>query len=656
MRAPREFIARPARLRGIAAAVLLLCGILGAASEQAPPDPPTFYVSPAGNDAWSGRLDAPDSARADGPFATLDAARDAARALGTDNPRRIVVSGGDYHLSSPLTLTPADSGLRIEAAPGERPALYGGTRIEGWRPDGDRFWSAPVPEAADGSWDFRMLSVNGRFCRRARLPESGEFEHLNEFGVSWMGSTGGGWQRPPTDEELTTLRYRPEDIGPWFDPRNAELTIYHMWDESVVGVAAHDPEAHTITFSTPAGHPPGAFGVRRYAVWNLHEGMTQPGQWRLDRAAGKVVYWPLPGEDMGEAVVVAPRGDAVLRIEGREKDYVWDLRIAGLTLSVADCPLMTGGFGAHRLGGAVNAARAADCVLAELDIFCVAGHGIRTWDTPGIRVERCRVHHTGAGGIIARGRDGTVADNHVHDVGLAYPSGIGIWCSGERMRVEHNEIHDTSYSGIVCGGRDNRIEYNRIYRVMRELRDGAAIYVSPQSAEVVLRGNYAHDINATPGYPVSAYYLDELAEGCLVEKNLAVNVAWPAHNHIGVGNTLRNNVFVHDGDMKLTFQSSTGYTVERNVIVAGGEIVLANPDALDTVSANVLFSRADRVVFHELDKYRKVGERPFDPVGDNVFADPLLEDYAAGLVRFAPDSPAAALGIEPIDVRAAGRR
>ena len=45
----------------------------------APAAPLTFYVSPAGNDAWSGKLAAPNAARTDGPFATLAGARDGVR-------------------------------------------------------------------------------------------------------------------------------------------------------------------------------------------------------------------------------------------------------------------------------------------------------------------------------------------------------------------------------------------------------------------------------------------------------------------------------------------------------------------------------------------------------------------------------------------------
>jgi len=39
--------------------------------------------------------------------------------------------------------------------------------------------------------------------------------------------------------------------------RNAEVTVYHMWDESMLGLAAHDVQTRTLTFAATAGHPPG---------------------------------------------------------------------------------------------------------------------------------------------------------------------------------------------------------------------------------------------------------------------------------------------------------------------------------------------------------------------------------------------------------------
>ena len=43
----------------------------------------TVYVSPEGNDAWSGKLPAPNAANNDGPVATPGRARDLVRALKT---------------------------------------------------------------------------------------------------------------------------------------------------------------------------------------------------------------------------------------------------------------------------------------------------------------------------------------------------------------------------------------------------------------------------------------------------------------------------------------------------------------------------------------------------------------------------------------------
>ena len=43
-----------------------------------------FYVATNGNDAWSGKQREPNPAKTNGPFATLEAARDAIRALKTD--------------------------------------------------------------------------------------------------------------------------------------------------------------------------------------------------------------------------------------------------------------------------------------------------------------------------------------------------------------------------------------------------------------------------------------------------------------------------------------------------------------------------------------------------------------------------------------------
>ncbi|MBN1845992.1 MAG: right-handed parallel beta-helix repeat-containing protein [Sedimentisphaerales bacterium] len=618
---------------------------------QGPADsaPPTVYVGPAGDDSWSGRLDRPNETGSDGPLKHLEAALSAVRRYPADQPRRIVVLPGDYFLAKPLELDARDQNLTIEAEPG-RAVLIGGRVVDNLQREGDHWVSAALDGVADGDWDFRALVVNGRLCPRARLPQTGTFTHDSEFNVPWMSTTGGGWQRKPTAEELTALKCRLDDLPADLELRNVEITVYHMWDESLVGAKSLDPSSHTITFSNPAGHPPGAFGVKKYVLWNIRQGM-RPGSWLLDRAAGKVVYWPLPGEDPGHLQVYAPVTESLIRVQGRPDAPASNIRIQGLALTVTTTPLVAGGFGAGRFAGAVDAQNAPNLELRSLEIYNVAGQGIRIHDKAA-RVERCHVHHTGACGI--RAPSSTIQDNYLHHVGLIYPSAIACWGGGRDGVIRHNEIHDTPYTAINCGGENHRIENNRIYRAMLELHDGGGIYVFAGKG-VVLRGNYISDIPDTGGYGSSAYYLDERSEDCLVERNLSVGIARPSHNHMAHGNTLRENVFLVDGDARLTFARSDGYTMTENIIVADGSITLASADAVAQMHRNVFYSRSGRILNQQMQQYQSGRLVPLAAGPDNRFADPRILSSADGAIGLADDSPARQLGIAPLDVSTAGR-
>jgi hypothetical protein len=617
-----------------------------------------FYVAPNGNDSWSGALQKPDSTQTDGPFATLAQAVRASRDWKKGNPSqsaRILLDSGTYWLDSTLDLFAVDSGLTIAASPGERPVLSGGRRIGGWKKSSGSLWEAPLPEAKTGGWDFRILTINGEWRPRARLPEKGTFTHLSRFEVRWMSSTGGGWQVQPTREQLTQLQYNPDDLGRWLNLDNAEVSVYHMWDMSLMKPVANDRATHTLTFAYPGEHPPGAFGINDYIVWNIPEGLKEPGQWYLDRAQGRLVYWPKEGEDMARAEVLAPTTANLIRISGYKDMPVSDVTLEGLSFTLANAPLVKGGFGALDLQGALSLSHTKDCRLSHLHLFQTAGYGIQATGSDGLQVRDCLIEETGAGGIRAEGNGIILSGNRVRKVGLVYPSGIAMDVGGGKgARILHNSIQDCTYDGILNGAGESLIEKNRIYLVMQELHDGGAIY-SGFCQGVTIRGNWASNITNMGGYGSSAYYLDEQSAGCLVEDNLSVNVTRPSQNHMAHDNVLRHNLFIITGDGMLNFARCKGYSLEGNVIEGDGKInFTAPPDGVTSTPRNVIDSAKGDITWQTLADYNVQNTEPFAPKDGTVVADPLLVNKKPGAYEFGAGSPALKLGIKPIDNSDAG--
>jgi len=436
------------------------------------------------------------------------------------------------------------------------------------------------------------------------------------------------------------LQYRKGDLGPWLDVNNAELTICHQWDDSVVGLASHDAETQTLHFSNPSGYPPGAFGVRTYVVWNIREGMQEPGQWYLDRTQGMVVYWPKPGEDIGEIEVVAPTAEFIIGIDGSATAPASGITIDRLHLCATTTPLSSGGWAAGVFKGAIETRFAHASTFRKLRISGVSGQAIRMADGRSNVVTHCEIASVGAGGIYdTRGDGNHITDNHVQGFGRIYSSAIGIRTpdGGQKQpelshdnEISRNQVSDGPYVGIEFGGWKNRYERNLVFDVMKVLRDGAAFYGGGKAN--VIRGNVVRDMPS--GKPAHAYYIDELGEDCLVEDNLSVNCEWPVHMHMATKNTIRNNLFIAGGANRLTFPRSSGFVMDRNIIVAGGPISVENPGGVTTWTGNLFFS----------------GKGQYQGVPESVQnGAPLFVDAAKGDYRFQADSPALRLGIKPFD-------
>ncbi len=129
-----------------------------------------LYVAPNGNDTWSGRLAEPRDG--DGPFATLERARDELRKMKQsgalpDGGAVVELRAGIYERGAAFELTAEDSGTEAgpivyRARPGEEVRLVGGKRVTNFAAVTDDVVLGRLDEAARGKVlqaDLKALGI-----------------------------------------------------------------------------------------------------------------------------------------------------------------------------------------------------------------------------------------------------------------------------------------------------------------------------------------------------------------------------------------------------------------------------------------------------------------------------------------------------------------
>ncbi len=680
-------------IRKAAAICLAVGGLLSAApaGQDTAPAPVAIYVADNGNDAWSGRLAKPNAASTDGPFASITQAQKAARKLrraGKGPAPVTVYIRGVHRLKAPLVFTPADSGsakcpVTYTSYPGKRAVLSGGRVIAGWRKGKGRLWTAQVPEAKTGKWYFRQLFVGDRRARRAAGPNKGYF-HVPRL----VGKT----PKTPWNKGIDRFHFKPGDIKPRPNLNDVEVIVFHSWNTSRVRIASVDEANRIVTFTGPTIFRPLAWDpAQRYYVENARDLLDSPGEWYLDRQTGTLFYWPLAGEDMTKAQVVAPRLTELLRFQGDVEagKFVSHVRVVGLSFQHADWTLGPKGYGdpqaAVTIGAVVSAEGARNCSLERCEIAHVGTYGV--WFARGCtdcRIVGNHIHDLGAGGVrigqakmaktdAARSGRNLVHNNYIHDGGHVYRAGVGLWLAQSSHNVvSHNEIHSFDYSGMSVGWNwnespnqthHNTIEHNHVHHVTRGvLSDAGGIYTLGTQTGTVIRNNVFHDIWPYMGSPAMAWgiYFDQGSNGMLVENNIVYHTLTGGIMNTGhPANIVRNNIFAlsaRQAAWRYTWIREPSTRFERNIIyLTQGKLFHNDGGRGDTKSKwdYNCFWRTDgkELLFYgeEFKDWQAKGMGRHSIVADPKFVDPARFNFA-----LKDDSPALKLGFKPIDVSKVG--
>ncbi|MBI4880233.1 MAG: right-handed parallel beta-helix repeat-containing protein [Planctomycetes bacterium] len=684
-----------------ALAVILLASCASAGDAPAPA--PRFFVAPAGNDSWSGTLPAPAPSGADGPFASVARAKLAVRALSREaksaGPVVVAIRGGLYELTEPLLFTPEDSGAAaapvIYCAYGEeRPILSGGRRLRGCLVGEDGRWRLALEEARDGRWIFSQLWVNDQRRFRARLPLSG-YLHVAEELPPPAASSAAGYDR---------FRFHAGDIDPgWRDLDAVELVCFHFWSASRMRIAQIDTEEHTVVFTgpTPTASRWGAFATgSRFFAENVREALGAPGAWRLEQGVGELTYLPLPGERPEDAVVVAPRLDVLLRLQGDVpgRRFVEHLRFEGLAFAHAGFTLPAEGHSFPQaeadLGAAVEALGARHVTFDGCSVRHAGRYAIAFG--PGCRdneVRRCELVDLGGGGVIIGALEGprsftagrtaagdaenevlrhTVRECRIAHGGRLHPAAVGVWIGhASHNTVAHNDIFDFYYTGVSVGwtwgyaepsrAHHNEIAWNRIHTIGQGvLSDLAGVYTLGVSPGTTVHHNVIHDVAAFD-YGGWGLYTDEGSSGIVLSHNLVYRTKTGGfHQHYGRGNVIRNNVFAEAAwhqVQRSRAEAHLSFRFEQNIVYWSNDSPLLQGDWSGEqflLDENVYWNpRRPEVRFPgdlALAAWQEQrGQDKSSRVANPLFVDPAQDDF-----RLCDGSPALDLGFEPWDYGAAG--
>jgi len=669
--------------------LLCLLILLGAFTMQAETGVRVLYVSPEGDDSWSGRYAAPNRSRTDGPLRTLHCALQ--RMLeGEPAPTEIRLRGGVYFLPEPVRITPehserAQRRFVITAVAGEQPILSGGRPITGWQPtewNGKRVWVAEIPEVRNGQWYFRQLFVNGVRAARARYPARGYLKIEAPLG-----------ETPDWTRGHTRFQYHAGDLATFTDPDEGEALVFNRWVENRLPLQAIDPAQRVLTFRKRSTFALQAGDL--YYLENLPEALDTPGEWYLSRREGKLYYLPRPDERLETLQAIAPALTSLVRIEGAPEQgrFVEGVYLRGLTFRHAEWSLPTemetGGFvqAAYGVHGTIRAEGARRCVLEACIVEQVGTYAIELGrGCQRNRIEGCVLRDLGAGGVkigetTLRNdpREQTYAnivqDCIIQDGGKLFASAIGVWIGQSYSnRLLHNTISDFYYTGISIGwtwgygesrAGGNRVEWNHVHHIgVRSDGDGpvlsdmGGIYTLGTQHGTVIRNNLWHDI---AGYRYGGWgiYFDEGSTGILAENNLVYRTTHGGfHQHYGRENLVRNNIFAYARDHQIQLTRPEPHlrlTFERNIVIGKGAQWAAGG-----IDANLRFDY--NLYWREDGDELRFGSDAFaawQAKGQDThsrIANPRFVNPSAGDFRLAPDSSAHALGFQPFDLKGVGAR
>ncbi len=601
----------------------------------APPTGPAFYVAVNGKDGWSGTLAEPNADGTDGPFATLERARDAMRDSDIDTT---YVREGTYRLTKTLELTAADNGHSFRNYPGEAPVLNGAEKVTNFVSEGDGIYSAKLSQATDLD-----LTIGGV---RQTLASKGIVDADTPYTTGWYfadaASEGpSGW----------SVRYHTGDMssGDIVAGMKIQLMDAERLSDTLTEIAGVNDATRTITLKNGASLP-FAEGTT-YKLLNNPAFVDQAGEFAWRASDGHLVFKPANPATVEQDGVEVARLGTLIRLKGTS-----DVTIEGLGFTNTT----TWGYALELKGASGNS--------IGNNSFVNVGTAIKLTEASSHNlVGGNTLDHLAVNGIELDGRSNGnfIYANDISHVGEVRKGVAGIIGTGvDNNLIAHNDVDSSARYGISLKNWDsgninlnNVIEYNRVTNTNLETADGGGIEVLGRSSVdtgTIIRGNWVEHVGglATSNTDQWLYnhkgfgiYLDDMAGGVTVTGNFLKDTGLAGvHIHGGDNNLVTNNFSVIASNaeefVRVGWAPKHGDPgLPRNNTITGNVVsgTLPLDDYMELLTAgNPVI---DGNLVYNVPRY---GDN--DVTGKPLFNNPYYGDYS-----LQANSPALAMGIHDLD-------
>jgi parallel beta-helix repeat protein len=539
---------------------LILVIFLTATGIQANTTVLKLYVSPDGNDVWSGQL-AEANKKQDGPFQTLERARDQIRALkkaGKLNKNGVIVylRHGVYERQSSFILTTEDSGTKqapivYQAYSNEKVKILGGKEVNGFHPITNAAILKRIQPAvrnkileldlkSQGINDYGQLSLRGFNYPEKTAPMELFFADQRMQLARWPNLDYLKIADVPAGADAGKFTYDGDRPKQWQDISDIWLHGYWTWDwaDSYTKIKQINTQTREIFTESPHG----IYGYKkggRYYVLNALEELDSPGEYYIDRKTGTLYFYP-PSSIENKQAIVSILSEPIISL--KDASYII---LKNLVLENAR-------------GSGIKISGGENILVTDSIIRNLGTNGIEINGGMGHGVINDELYNIGETGIILEGGDRNTltpakhyaADNHIHDFAQwvkTYRPGILI--TGVGNSISHNLIHHAPHNAILLGGNDHIIEFNNIHRVCLETADAGAFYMGRNYAFQgnIVRYNYFHNlysIRPESAGEVIAVYLDDAASGTTVLGNIFADTQMGILIGGGRDNKVKSNIFI----------------------------------------------------------------------------------------------------------------